>query len=462
LGRLWIASLEGGLGRIDDPGTVSPKVRVLTTSQDLSSNEIWCVVEDNLGRIYAGNVRGVDRVDPNTGDILHYTEADGLVRGDIRSALRDRTGGLWFLSNRGASRFRPARDLVLPAAITRITGLQIAGNAWPISEVGEVDLGPLQLSSRQNSLTIEFGAIDFSTPSRFLYQYRLEGAPGDWSSPTADPGVTFANLSPGRYRFLVRSASARDPRSSEAAVQFTILPPVWRRWWFQGLIAILAAAIVYTLHRIQLKRKLALERVRSNIAMDLHDDLGASLARMAVIGEVMKAKVSQNDLESQLMLSDIAETSRRLVDGMSDTVWSIEPRHDQAGDTIYRLREFASTILEAKGIRWQLDAAPDVASIKLSTDQRRHLYLLCKEAIHNVARHSQARTAFVRLGIGRGIFQAEIEDDGHGLPVEGGRGLGMRSMCTRAAALGGTLDISTLPAQGTRVTLRFPLRRTKA
>ena len=154
---------------------------------------------------------------------------------------------------------------------------------------------------------------------------------------------------------------------------------------------------VYCLHHIQLERKLALERVRSNIAMDLHDDLGASLARMAVIGEVMKANVSQNDLESQLMLSDIVETSRRPVDGMSDLVWSIDPRHDQAGDTIYRLREFACTILDAKGIRWQLDAGPGVARIKLSVEQRRHLYLVCKEAIHNTSSWMKmSRAAFSR------------------------------------------------------------------
>ena len=454
-GRLWIASLEGGLGRIDDPNAGNPSVQLLTASQGLANNEVWCVIEDSLGRIYAGHAAGVDRVDPKMGEILHYTAAEGLVRGDIRSCIRDRNGDLWFLSNRGTTRFRPALDLPLPTAHSRITAVRIAGEAWPVSELGETDIGPLQLSARQSSLLVEFGAIDYGAPPRLLYQYRLEGAPGDWSIPSPDRSVTFANLAPGRYRFVVRTVPA--PGSSQAALTFTIQPLFWRRWWFQALLAFVIAAGIYAVHRTQLERKLALERVRSHIAMDLHDDLGASLARIAVLGEVMKSNVRQNDLESQLMLDDIAQTSRRLVEGMGDIVWSIDPRHDQAGDTIARLRVFASAILESRGIRWRLDAAPHLSNVKLSADQRRQLYLVCKEAIHNVARHSQAHNAAVCFGIDHGIFHAEIEDDGCGIHPGEGHGVGMRSMRARAAKLGGTLEVSAVPPQGTRVALRFPL-----
>ncbi len=460
--RLWIASLEGGLGRIDNPDAAEVTFRLFTAAQGLASNEVWCLAEDNFGRMYAGNARGVDRIDPDSGEVLRYTEADGLVQGDIRSALRGRTGDLWFLSNRGASRFHPTRELHLRPAQARITGLRVAGEPLPVSDLGAVSLGPLAFSSRQNSVTVEFGAIDYATPSELLYQYRLEGAAGGWSNPTPASSVTFANLSPGRYRFLVRSASAAGPSPSQATFEFAIQPPLWRRWWFQLLLALAAAAAAYALHRLQLERKLALERVRSHIAMDLHDDLGASLARMAVLGEVLKTNVSQNDLDSQLMLTDIADTSRRLVDGMSDIVWSIDPRHQQVADTVNRIRDFASGLLEAKGIQWKLDAAPRVLNARLSAAQRRQLYLVCKEAIHNIARHSQARHAVLRLAIEHGAFCAEIEDDGCGIPSDDGHGLGLRSMRTRAADLGGTLDIAPAAAHGTRILLRFPLRSRNA
>jgi signal transduction histidine kinase len=310
-------------------------------------------------------------------------------------------------------------------------------------------------------MTVEFAAIDYAVPSNPLYQFRLEGDSSDWSSPTANPSVTLANLSPGSYRFLVRSTAA-GPVKSVAAVRFTILPPVWMRWWFQLAAVLGVAALAYGLHRIQLERKLALERVRSRIAMDLHDDLGASLARMAVVAEVLKSNVSRSDLESQLMLTDIATTSRRLVEGMSDIVWSIDPRHQQLGDTVDRIRDFASGILEVKGIHWQLDAPPRLLTVKLSAGQRRHLFLIFKEGIHNIAKHSQARKAWLRLKIEDGVVCGEIEDDGGGIPSDHGSGLGLRSMGARASELGGVLEVRPSGPQGTHLIIRFPLRSKNA
>ncbi len=234
------------------------------------------------------------------------------------------------------------------------------------------------------------------------------------------------------------------------------------RWWFQLAAVLGLAALAYGLHRIQLEGKLALERVRSRIAMDLHDDLGASLARVAVVAEVLKSNVSQSDLESQLMLTDIAATSRRLVEGMGDIVWSIDPRHQQISDTVDRIRDFASGILEAKGIHWPFDAPPRRLTVKLSAGQRRHLFLIFKEGIHNIAKHSQARHARLRLRIEDGGVCGEIEDDGCGIPSGDGRGLGLRSMRERAFELGGALEICPSVPQGTHLILRFPLRSKNA
>jgi signal transduction histidine kinase len=309
---------------------------------------------------------------------------------------------------------------------------------------------------------VDFAVIDYSTPSTKLYQYRLEGAVGDWSAPSPNSSVTLANVSPGTYTFRVRSASAAGAGDSAAVLKFTILPPVWMRWWFLILVAVGVAAAAYGLHRIQLERQLALERVRSRIAMDLHDDMGASLARMAVISEVMKSNVSPADLDSQLMLTDIAQTSRRLVDDMGDIVWSIDPRHQHLEDTGERLCDFAAGILEAKGIQWRFDAAPRALSVKLSAGQRRQLYLVFKEAIHNIAKHSEARHASLKLAVEQSTIRAEIEDDGRGIPTDDGHGMGLRSMRRRAADLGGTLEISSATPQGTHITLRFPIRSKNA
>jgi len=112
--RLWIASGQNGVGRIDRPGEAQPAVRAYTPADGLSSSEVWCLAEGEQGRIYAGTAQGVDRLDPGTGLIAHYSSADGLVSGDIRAALCDRSGDLWFVSPRGVSRLGPERASTLP------------------------------------------------------------------------------------------------------------------------------------------------------------------------------------------------------------------------------------------------------------------------------------------------------------------------------------------------------------
>ena len=215
--------------------------------------------------------------------------------------------------------------------------------------------------------------------------------------------------------------------------------------------------MAYTWHRSRLNRQLALERVRSRIATDLHDDIGASLARIAVMSEAMKERVSAADGDSQRMLGQIAEASRTVVEGMSNIVWSIDPRRDNVADVVARLRAFGSDVLEPAGIRWICEDASGGPKKELSPDQRRQMYLIFKEAIHNVARHSGARNVTLRIHVQDNYVYGEIQDDGRGVTSDAGPGLGIGSMTARAGRLGGEFRISARPEGGTRATVRFPL-----
>ena len=145
-----------------------------------------------------------------------------------------------------------------------------------------------------------------------------------------------------------------------------------------------------------------------------------------------------------------------MVEDMGDIVWSIDPRRDTMSDFVARLRAFGSDVLEPHGIRWAFDAPEDVLRYRLSPDQRRQLYLILKEAIHNVARHSRATSARLSIRLEEGSLRAEIEDDGCGYVPDGAR-LGVHSMRTRAVQLSGAFDVAARPEGGTRVSLRFPL-----
>lgn len=192
--------------------------------------------------------------------------------------------------------------------------------------------------------------------------------------------------------------------------------------------------------------------------MDLHDDIGASLSRIAVMSEAIKTRVKTEDSAATSALGEIAETSRALVNGMSDIVWSIDPRRDCLADLVARLRAFGSGILESRGVRWTCDEVSGAGGYELSLDQRRQIYLICKEAINNIARHSGASMAALRIELRNDHLRADIEDNGCGIQALSSFGLGMQSMQLRARRMGGTVELGRNDAVGVRITLSVPLK----
>ncbi|MBA3805413.1 MAG: hypothetical protein H0X14_06840, partial [Acidobacteria bacterium] len=185
-GRLWIGSQLGGLNRIDDPAADVLRVVRYTTLDGLSSNNIRSVTEDEWGRIYAGTGNGVDRLDMETGIVKHYTSADGLPRGVIEVAFRDRQGALWFASVLGVARFIPEKQESRSLPSVYLTGLRIEGIRQRVSELGEMSLPQLDLASNQNQMSVDFVGIGASVGEELRYQYALEGAGEGWSAPTTE------------------------------------------------------------------------------------------------------------------------------------------------------------------------------------------------------------------------------------------------------------------------------------
>jgi signal transduction histidine kinase len=297
------------------------------------------------------------------------------------------------------------------------------------------------------------------------FQYKLEGSDQDWTPPTDRRGVDYANLAPGDYRFLVRALSSDGLVSpTVASVTFSILPPYWRRLWFVALIAVTVAGAIYALERLRVSRLIELERVRMRIATDLHDDIGAGLSRIAILSEVGGQRLGTGDLRGREHMTVIAGASRELLDSMSDIVWAINPRKEHLKDLIQRMRRFASDLLSGRNIAFRFHAPEGEQDPRLGADLRRELFLIFKESINNLVRHSRATEVEIDLGIDRRTLSLRVQDNGRGfdpaLNSQGeSEGNGLRNMRARAVRLGGELEISSAPGEGTTVSLRVPLTR---
>jgi signal transduction histidine kinase/streptogramin lyase len=457
-GRLWIASSLGGLARVDDPSAARPHFVAYTAAEGLSSENVWCVVEDAWGRIYVGTTRGVDRIDLATGAVKHYTSADGLPKTQPQCAFRDRHGSLWFGSPFGLARLDPEPDRDREPPRTLVTGLRVAGVARPVSALGESVLPSMELGAGENNVSLDFLGLGTSLGEELRYQHRLEGADTDWSAPSAERTVTFANLAPGAYRLLVRAVDADGSASLEPAeVAFTVLAPVWRRWWFLALAGLAVLTAGYAIFRYRLARLVEIERVRMHIATDLHDDIGSNLTRIAILSEVAQYGRTGDAEEPDGPLASIAGISRESVAAMSDIVWAINPKKDSIDDLVRRMRRFAGEAFASRGIELEFRGPEHERSMKLDHEMRRQLFLAFKESVMNAVRHSGCTRAEVEIRVAGPRIVLSVSDDGHGFdastPSEGN---GLESMRRRALALGGTFDVASAPGRGTRVTVSVP------
>lgn len=469
-GRIWISSNREGVARVDNPEAERPTFRRYTIADGLTSNNTRCVTEDLYGNIYIGTVRGVNSLSPDTGRIKYYGTSDGLASDFVNSAYRDRHGAIWFGTHNGLSKLVPGPAKPAAAPTVLISGLRIAGEEYSVSLLGQRQVFVPEQSANRNNLQIDFLSINTGENAQIRYQYKLEGVDADWSEPTAQSSVTFANLSSGKYRFLVRAVNADDVVSPESAVvSFTVLRPIWQRWWFLALAALSVSGIIYAIYRYRVKRLLELERVRTRIATDLHDDIGSSLSKIAILSEVVRQKTAGNGASEPLEI--IANTSREMVDSMSDIVWAINPERDHLSDLIQRMRRFAEDILDAQDIDYQFIVPEHLKDISLGADVRRDVYLIFKECMNNLAKHSKATEVEIKINLENEKLVIEIKDNGRGFIVpsldvtidsavgNGFGGNGLRNMRKRTEKFGGDLQIDSEMGTGTKIVLQVPVNK---
>ena len=464
-GRVWVASSVGGVARIDNPTSEEkPPLTNLTTRDGLSSSQTTCVTEDNFGRIYIGTGRGVNQLDLQTGRIKVFTKADGLPENIISRCKRDAGGALWFGTSGGLARYIPAAEEQGEPPPIFFSDLRVNGESIKkISELGEATIENLVFAADQRQIQIDFFALGFSTGESLRYQYKLEGVDAEWSDPSLLRTVSL-NLSPGKYRFLARAVNSDGIISVQpAAVAFQIVRPVWQRWWFLLCLSSLIGLAIYVLYHYRLAQLVKIERVRTRIATDLHDDIGASLSQIAILSEVARQKVGDNGASESLQ--KIAGVSRDMVDSMADIVWAINPERDRLSDLTGRMRNLASEMTELCdiGLKFtQIDS--DRNDLHLSADLRREIYLIFKETLNNLVKHSDCERVEIELRLEADDFVFTVKDDGRGFdtnangnaPKRGGNGL--INMQKRAESLGGDYQIESKIGAGTISVLRVPLK----
>jgi len=334
-------------------------------------------------------------------------------------------------------------------------------------------------------ITFTFTAPCYNDPDQILFRTFLDGHDDAWSLPDLARTRTYSRLPPGAYRFRVMATSS-DGRWNEAdqSVAFSITPYIWQAAWFMGLSGVLALGVAglggglwvrrRARHKLEeakrvalerervLTREQAVERERSRIARDIHDDLGASLTQIALLSELTKSDLAEPDA-ARAHVDNIFQTARAMIRTVDEIVWAVNPKNDTLEQFVEYLGQFAQDFLRNANVSCRLLFPSEMPVLGMTSALRHNLFLSVKEALKNVVCHSGAREVALDVSVDANVLRLVIRDNGCGIaegaaafPRPGG-GNGLANMRKRMSDIGGLLDIGGATGKGTTVTLRVPL-----
>jgi signal transduction histidine kinase/ligand-binding sensor domain-containing protein len=372
----------------------------------------------------------------------------GLPGNSAIAVSEDAGGALWIAGNRGIWRV-PPQARVGPTMTPRVVPVRIAvdGDAQPLD-------GELRIRPEAHRIELEFAALSYRDRSLLRYRSRL-GDDADWSAPTRSPILQFADLEPGDYSAqMAASLDGEHWSVSPALVAFGVLPPWYRTIWATLLFIAVAVTLAAWLYRLRVAALLRVERERTRIAMDLHDELGSGLGSIGMLAGVA-AREGVDTVEARQLVREIADLSGLLGSGLRSLVWSLRSGRAGIGELGSQIADHARRLFPGDVPRLAVNLPQNQSSAPLAPELRRHVLLFALEALHNVARHAQAKHVSLTLEpVGDDGLRLAIEDDGGGFdPAASSRGTGLESMRRRAAAIAATMRVDTTRGQGTRIAL---------
>ncbi len=329
----------------------------------------------------------------------------------------------------------------------------------------DLEQGLLTLHPAENNISFTVSSIDFYSGinKKYFYRIKLNGKSSEWVSNQNNKQFHFINLAPGHYTIEVRSKNANNVWSiNTAAIHFIILKPWYNQEWFYALCLLLTGLIVRTIYAFRIRQIRSVERIRSKLSRDLHDDIGSTLSSINILSQMAKQQAPENsDARTAEALEKINERSQRLLDNMSDIVWSIKPENDTFDDMLTRMRQYATGILESKGIDYTIDFPSEKTDVKMPLEDKNNIYLIFKEAVNNLCKYAQCRHVHLTLRLENKKMNMVVQDNGIGFltydAANGQGGNGLKNMRLRAAEIKAELRIESAPGNGTKISLLYRL-----
>ena len=492
-GALWIGYDEQGLGRLKNG-----KFARIRASQGLASDTISLITPDGRGWLWIGSSGGISKVRQADLDAVaegRATTVHSFQYGDEEmpdlqanfhlwpASLLSSDGRVWMAMDTALAVITPerSREQTTPPRVV-VTQVTVDGDPIgaysdevPIPQAADIrQRAGLRLPPDHHKVQFDYTALNFSSPASVRFRYRLEGLDDDWIDAGVQRSVSYSRLSPGNYWFHVMACNDSGIWSDAApAVAIVVDPHFWQTWWFRVAAAAAFASIVAGIVRFvsvrrfhmklrELERQAALDKERARIAKDIHDQLGCCLTRIVLLSELMTHQRGGpgGPERSGKHLQQIFSSAREGIKSLDETVWAINPRNDTVPDLIDYTGQFVVDFLRTANIRCHVDLPDQPLDRHVASEVRHNVFLVIKEAVNNLVKHSHASEAWLRVSVLSDSLNMSISDNGAGFNGHNGKnghhGDGLRNMRQRMEDIGGRFNIKSEPGAGTVIDLVVP------
>ena len=385
----------------------------------------------------------------------------------LLSALEGTDGRLWFTVTNGVVWLDPAQ------ASNRIPPPPVTIQSVAADDRGYRLDGPLKFRAHTSSVQISYAAISLSDPEGIRFRYKLRETDTDWHEAATSTSVSYRNLPPGSYHFLVNASDANGWWSDNTATaEFTVLPAFYQTNWFRTLCACLFLAMLWAAydwrvrqlaHQFNMRLE---ERVaeRTRVARDLHDTLLQSIQALLPSLQAGINMLATRPADARKVLEATADHASQAIAEGRDAVQGLRMTTVEKNDLAVAIRTVGEELASAETNR----SSPNFNVVVEGTSRNLHpilrdeVYRLTSEAMRNAFRHSAAQNLEVEIRYDQKYFRLRVRDDGKGIPsdVLSGDGreghYGLPGMRERAKLVGGKLTIWTELDGGTEIELNIP------
>jgi len=458
LGRMWMIADAAGLLRIETPENGHFRFKLFNMSNGLNNPTTGRMTMDANGCIWMINY-GLLYINPYDESFHLFDEHNGLNRSLSydESLYIDPTGNI-YIGGKGMFETKNIRDLdFTPLTIKLLLeSLEINGKTVPMEKNADPD-HPRILSADQNNLLFRYTGICFQDVRQILFRYKMEGYDHDWIMAGTGREARYTNMPPGKYRFVFQVSNRGIWLDQESSMWLIIRPFFWKTWWFITLVILLTGFFLFSIYRYKVRELLRIERLRTRIATDLHDDVGSTLSSISILSDILAQQVENP--QSARMLGTIGTNAHKMLEKIDDIVWVVNPTNDKFQNLGLRIREFAIPLFESKNIRPEIRFDKQMNTLQLSMEVRRNIYLIAKEAINNAIKYADCTSVKILFRQEHPGLIMEISDDGKGFNPDALTSRnGIKNMKLRATQINSAIEIKSAPGKGTQIRLTVKLK----